>query len=282
MAVKGLNQAVEILSENPTETKKIIKIKNGVDNIIVNPEVMKQVAKLYSKSPRNFSNMIFLPHMIMNTLVYYGQESLSDEEKKIGELLDKESLINFCEKILKKQIRRYRKCGLSSEIAYQLATVIPTSKLLKNNRLWFKKLIQTIYMISANEKIDLDTILSAVRRVDKKKYLSKKDFLFNFYAEFILSKASNKNYSFNDDQKELHELLIEKTLGFLNELKKRRLRELLKAYIKRRKTAESYKNDTRRVIKFVDHANSSSPYENIKSVVESLISDNSSNELYLS
>ena len=57
---------------------------------------------------------------------------------------------------------------------------------------------------------------------------------------------------------------------------------MLRQYIKRRKTAESYKNDGKRVIKFTDHANSNSPYSHIKSVVQDLISDNSSNELYLS
>ena len=55
----------------------------------------------------------------------------------------------------------------------------------------------------------------------------------------------------------------------------------MKAYIKRRKTAESYKNDTKRVIKFVDYANSNSPYTKLKAVLNELIADNSSNELYL-
>jgi hypothetical protein len=64
--------------------------------------------------------------------------------------------------------------------------------------------------------------------------------------------------------------------------KNRKTRDILKTYIKRRKTAESYKNDTKRVIKFIDHAHSNSSYTSLKSVVQELISDNSSNELYLS
>ena len=281
-AIIGLNKAVKILSENSGEGKKILKVKDGVENIISNPEIMKRVAKIYGKNPDNYPNLIFLPHMIMNTIVYYSQDDLSEEEKAVGESLDKDGLIKFCEKILKSQIKRYGKLGMSRDVSYQLASVVPTTKVLKNNRQWYKKLIQSLYMISEHENLDVDSVLMAVSKVDKKKSIDKKDFLEGFFSEFILTKSSNKNHSFTDTQKELHETLIERTLEYLDRIKSRRTRDILKTYIKRRKTAESYKNDTKRVIKFIDHAHSSSSYTNIKSVVQELISDNSTNELYLS
>ena len=88
-AIDGLNKAVKILSENPQdERKKIIRIKGAVDNIVTNSAVMKRVAKLYRKNPNNYGNLIFLPHMIINTLLYYSQENLTDEEKAISDTLD--------------------------------------------------------------------------------------------------------------------------------------------------------------------------------------------------
>lgn len=281
-AINGLNKAVKILAENSPDNKKILKVKDAVDNIISNSEVMKRIAKLYRKNSKSYPNMIYLPHMIMNTLVYYNQDSISDDEKEIAQTLDTEALIEFCEKILKDQIKRYRKLGVSDEVAYQLATVIPTAKLLKNGRQWYKKLIQSLYMIAEKSDVDVDVILNAVSKIDKKKFINKKDFFGGFFSEFILTKSSNKNHSFNDSQKSLHETLIEKTLEYLDSIKGRKTRDILKTYIKRRKTAESYKNDTKRVIKFIDHAHSNSSYTSLKSVVQELISDNSSNELYLS
>lgn len=281
-AINGLNKAVKILAENNSESKKILKVKDGVDNIISNPDVMKRVAKIYRKSPENYQNLMYLPYMIMNTLIYYNSDNISEEEKDIGRRLDTEGLIDFCEKILKKEIKRYRNMGLQPEVAYQLATVIPTTKLFKNNRQWYKKLIQEMYGIAEKTDVDIDTILKAVSKIDKKKGVNKKDFLEGFFSEFILQKSSNKNHSFNETQKELHEGLIERTLIYLDGQKPRKLREILKQYIKRRKTAESYKNDTKRVIKFIDHAHSNSSYTNIKAVVQDLVADNSSNELYLS
>lgn len=282
-AISGLNKAVKILAENPDEGKKINKVKDGVDNIISNPAVMDRIAKIYKKHPDNYPNMIFLPKMIMNTLEYFNRDDLSDEDKEVAKDIDVEGMIKFCEKILKKPIKRYRNMGIDKNMAYQLATVIPTSKLFKkNSREWYKRLIQQMYVIAAEQEVDVDQVLKAVIKVDKKGNINKKDFLSGFYSEFILQKSSNKNHSFNDTQKDLHETLIAQSLEYLNNMKPRKLREILKTYIKRRKTAESYKNDGKRVIKFTDHATSNSPYTTIKAVVQDLISDNSNNELYLS
>ena len=280
-AITGLDKAVKILAENP-DAKKINKVKNAVDNILVNPEVMRRVAKIYKKNPDQYSNMIYLPRMIMNTLIYYSSESLSDEEKEIGKTLDKEELTMFCRRILKKEIKRYENFGLDNITAFRLATVIPTSKLFKN-REWYRVLINEMYNMAAESDVDIDKILKAVMKIDKKKkYIDKKDFLEGFFLEFIMRKNTNKSKTFTESQKELHEGLIERALTYLDNLKSRKLRDMLRQYIKRRKTAESYKNDGKRVIKFTDHANSNSPYSHIKSVVQDLISDNSSNELYLS
>lgn len=280
-SLTGLNKAVKILAENSSESKKLDKVKEGVDRIITNPEVMTQIAKLYKKNPESYTNMIYLPNMIMNTLIYYSSDGISDEEKEVGKQLDTEALIEFCEKILKKEIKRYRKMGLDDEIAFQMATVIPTAKLFKN-RQWYRRLIQQMYDIAEKNEVDVDKLLKAVCKIDKKNHISKKDFLEGFYSEFIMQKSSNKQKNFTDTQKELHENLIEHTLVYLDGIKPRKLRDILKTYIKRRKTAEQYKNDTKRVIKFVDHASSNSPYTNIKATVQALIEDDSNAELYLS
>ncbi len=280
-AIRGLNKAVKILAENPDDGKKIEKVKQGVDNIISRPDVMRRIAKLYRKNPDSYSDMIYLPHMIMNTIAYYASDAISDEEKEIGKSMDTDSLVDFCEKILKREIKRYRKMGLEQPVAYHLATVIPTTRLFRNNRKWYKRLINALYEIAESTEVDLDAVLEAVCNIDKKKGIKRRDFLEGFFSEFILQKSSNKAAKFTEQQKELHETLIDRCLVYLDGMKPRKLRELLKTYIKRRKVAESYKNDGKRVIKFTDHANSNSPYTTIKQVVQELIADNSANELYL-
>ncbi len=281
-AANGLNKAVKILAEHDNESKKILKVKKGVDNIISNPDVMKYIAKIYKKEPNNFPNMIYLPYMIINTLAYYKSDKISEEDKSIGDLLDTESLISFCEKILKKEIKRYKRLGIDDRMSFMLATSIPTAKMFKNNRQWYNRLIRQLYDSAIDTDVDINTTLKAVMKIDKKKQISKKDFFEGFFSEMILQRNSNKSAKFTETQKELHEGLIERTLVYLNSLKPRKLREILKTYIKRRKMAESYKNDGKRIIKFIDHATSNSPYETIKKVVQELIADNSTNELYLS
>ena len=281
-AINGLNKAVKIMSENP-EMKKIDKVKDGVDNIITNPIVMKRIAKVYKKDPSAYGNMMFLPYMIMNTILFYNSDNISEEEKKVGEQLDQESLITFCEKILKKEIKRYKKKGLDKVAAFQLATVIPTAKLFKNgNRMWFKRLILAMYDMAKEETVDVDMTVKSILALDKKKQISKKEFLNGFFSEFILQKNTNKNAKMSDAQKQLSEDLTERALVYMDNLKPSKLSDMLRKYIKRRKTAEQYKNDAKRIIKFTDHANSNSPYTTIKKVVTNLIADNAQNELYLS
>lgn len=279
-SIVGLNKAVKILVEHP-EGKNIDKVKKGVDNVITNPDVMKRIVKIYKQSPESYPNLIYLPWMIMNTLVYYQSDNISDEEKEIGKALDTEALVDFCEKILKKQIKRYKSFGLSETQAFQLATTIPTTKIF-SNRIWYRRLTQCLYDIAQKESVDFDLVMKSVVKLDKKKGIKKKEFLTGYFSEFIMQKSSNKNAKFTDDQKDLHETMIDRALTYLDSLKPRKCKSILKNYINRRKKAEEAKNDSKRVIRFIDHANSNSPYTNIKAVVQELISDNSSNELYLS
>lgn len=281
-AVKGLNKAVKIMAEHP-DAKNIDKVREGVENIIKNAAVMKKVAKYYRKDKEAYPNMIFLPNMIMNTILYYSREDMSEEDKAIAETLNKDALIEFCEKILKKETKRYQKFGLPEPMAYQLATVIPTGKLFKKQRgrTWYRRLIETMFNIAEVQEVNPDQILMAVYKIDKKDRLDKDEFLQGFFSEFIMQRASNKVAKYTETQKELYDGLIDRTLMYLNGLKKKKLRVILKNYIERRKSAEEYKNDTKRIIKFTDHANSNSPYETIKAVVHDLIESNSSNELYL-
>lgn len=281
-AINNLNKAVKILSENQNEdSKKINKVKGAVETIISNGSVMKEIAKRYKKDNSQYPNLVYLPYMITNTILYYSREDISEEEKAVADSLDKAALVEFCEKILKKQIKIYRDKGLSNETAFQIANVIPTAKRLKDNSQWYKRLIQTLYVIAEYDDVDVEMILKAIRKIDKKKVIGKKEFYADFFSEFIMTKSSNKIHSFNDKQKELHETLIEQALAYLNSRKSKDLKEILKRYIKRRKNAEAYKNDTKRIIKFIDFANSNSEYTNLKSVIQELISDNSTNELYL-
>lgn len=284
-AINGLNKAVKIVSENEREEgRKMEKVADGIYNIVTNPKVMKRVAKLYKKKSDDYPNLIFLPHMIMNTMKELAREDLTDKQKEIASGMDPEALTEFCERILKPQIKRYRKLGIDDIMAFHLASIIPTTKNLKNNRSWYSKIIHGLYDIAEAGSIDINRVLPAIQKIDKgkSKSINKEAFYEGFWSAFIFRRASNRNLSFNDSQKDLHETLTEKALEYLDTIKSRKCKEILKMYIKKRKNAESNKNDGKRVIKFVTHAESNSPYTKLKAVVQELISDNSSNELYLS
>lgn len=279
-----LNKAVNILSKANEDSKKIERLKDAIIDLIADKKTMQFVAKEYKKNPDEYPYLVYLPYLITTTIMYYEQENLSEEDAAVAEKLDKEKLIEICETILKKPIKKYEKEGLSRTVAFQCAATVPTAKRISNvnNRRWMRTLIQHMYSLAETESIDFEAIISAIAKLDKKPPYSKKELREMFYSEVILSRSSNKNHSFTDSQKELNERLIESSLEYLNNLKSSKLRMILKNYIKSRKVAETYKNDGKRIIKFTDIANSNSEYEKIKSVVTDLIADDSSNELYLS
>ena len=280
--IKGLNKAVKILTEVTEDTKKVNKVKEWIENKIVDPATMDAVAEMYKKHPELYSNMIYLPYMIVSTITYYRQEDLTDEEKEFGKRIHSDDLIEFCMKILKKIIKKYEKQDLSSEVAFQIATVIPTTKLLAGSRKWFRNLITTLHIMAEKSVPDLKAIFKAILKLEGKKYINKKLFYELLYQEFMLKRLSNKKYSATDSQKEFYDNFVDMTLEYLNELKVGKIKGILKQYIKARKKAEEFKSDGKRIIKFVDHANSNSPYQNIKAAVQELINDDKNNEIYLS
>ena len=280
--IKGLNKAVKILTEVQEESKKVNKLKAWVEEKITDPATMDSVAELYKKHPELYTNMIYLPYMIVATITFYRQEDLSDEEKEFGKKIHSDDLIEFCMKILKKIIKKYEKYDLNSETAFHIATVIPTTKLLAGSRKWFRNLITTMHNMAEKSVPDIKAIFKAILKLDGKKYINKKLFYELFYQEFILKRLSNKKYSATESQKEFYDNLVDMTLDYLNDLKVGKVKSILKQYIKARKKAEEFKSDGKRIIKFVDHANSNSPYQNIKAAVQELINEDKNNEIYLS
>jgi len=242
---------------------------------------MDRVIKLYNKNPDAYPHMVYLPAMIMNTIRYYSQDSLRDDEKEVSKAMDIEKLTTFCQKILKKNVKRYRNLGIDKVQAYVLATAIPSTRHFKDNREWYRRTINTLYELSQDTIINIEECLSAIRKVDKKNKIGKKEFEENFYREFILQRKSNKMQSMTDSQKSTLEDLTMRCLDYMEALKPKKLRAMLRGYINNRKHAEKYKTDGKRVIKFVDYANNNSPYSNIKSVVQDLIDADGQNELYL-
>ena len=280
--IKGLDKGVKILSEVSDDSKKVNKIKEWIVNKITDASTMDMVVELYKKHPELYPNLIYLPHMIVSTINYYRQDDLTEEEKEFGKRIESEDLIEFCEKILKKIIKRYKKFDLDETTAFNIATVIPSTKLLAGSRKWFKNLLTTLHIIAEQQVPDLKAIFKAILKLDGKKYINKKLFYELLYQEFILKRLTNKKYSSTETQKEFYEKMVDMTLEYLNGLKVGKIKNILKHYIKSRKKSEEFKADSKRIIKFVDHANSNSPYQNIKAAVQELINDDKDNEQYLS
>lgn len=278
--IEGLNAAVEIISENPKE-EEIEEIKTRIEGIIVQSDLMAKIADIYAKHPKDYKNLIFLPNIIMNTLLYYEKGvDLTEEELVTAASLDRDALTEFCEKILKKRRKRYEEMGLTRTLAFRMACVIPTAKIL-GKPYWYKVLVRELYDMAETEHVSVKAVLNAVAKIDKHPNITKDEIKKGFWSEFIFMRNSNRLKQLNDTQRELHEELQQLCLKYLDKDPKL-CKEILKRYVERRRKAEKNGNDGRRIFKFTDHANSNSPYRNIKEVVEKMIKKDEDVESLLS
>ncbi len=281
--LEALDKAVKILVQcGMHESKKIDKLKERVDEVIRNQELMDGMISVYKKEPKEYKWILHLPGMITATILYYQKKDLTDEEKKEAEHLDVDMLMKFCEKILRKPIRKYMKHGLSASAAFQMACAVPTLNVFTwKTNYWHRKMINTMFEIAAEDVVDVPSYLQAIFSMDKNDKFKKKYFLDEFCLQYLLRKQTNKSAKFTDNQKELQENLNAWVLVHLNTIQKDRSRAIIKDYIKARKRAEENKVDGTRVIPLINHSNANSEYTRLRDVLLDIIKSNSQNELYL-
>ena len=237
---------------------------------------------VYKKEPKEYKWILHLPGMITATILYYQKKDLMDEEKKEAEHLDVDMLMKFCEKILRKPIRKYMKHGLSASAAFQMACAVPTLNVFTwKTNYWHRKMINTMFEIAAEDVVDVPSYLQAIFSMDKNDKFKKKYFLDEFCLQYLLRKQTNKSAKFTDNQKELQENLNAWVLVHLNTIQKDRSRAIIKDYIRARKRAEENKVDGTRVIPLINHSNANSEYTKLRDVLLDIIKSNSQNELYL-
>ena len=279
----SLDKAVKILVQcGMQENKKIDKIKESVDDVIRNPSLMNDIIDIYKKDPKQHKWILYLPSMMVATIVYYQGKDLTDAEKKEAETVDVDMLMKFSEKILKKPIRKYIKHGLSTSAAFQMACAVPSLNVFTGRTVFFhRKFINTLFEIAKEEVVDIPTYFQAMFAMDKSEKFKKKEFLDEFCLQYLLRKQTNKSAKFTDNQKELQENLNTWALNHLNLIAKERSRSIIKNYIKARKRAEENKIDGTRVISLINHSNANSEYTRLRDVLLDLIKSNSQNELYL-
>lgn len=279
--LEGLDRSMEIILHQPN-SKIADRVKDKIDAALARPKRMAEAAKIYPEHRKEYRNIIYLPNMIMTTIRYLqnGADKLEGKEKEIAASIDETALVDFCETILKKSMKHYTSYGLSRGAAFTLACLVPSAHILEKSY-WYRALLTTLYDMAETDTFEIETIFEAVTTVDKSKVLHKRDMKRKFWLEFILMKNSNRFKNLNESQKNLHEHLQNQALEYLNGLSKDELEAMLYKYIKRRRESENNNSDGRRIFRFVDHANSNSPYGKIKQVVEKIISAKPDYEVYL-
>lgn len=279
--VEGLDRAMEIILDKPN-SDLAKDVKREIEVALGRTKKIAAATKYYSEHRKKYQYIKYLPNVIVSTLKYVQSPSadLTAQEATLAKNLDEVVLHDFCKAILKKPCEHYEAIGLSNSAAMALASLVPSARILEKGY-WYRALIATLYSMAETDHFEIDDVFEAITTVDKNKVLRKRDLKRKFWLEFILMKNSNRFKDLNESQKTLHEHLQIKALEYMDTLSEDELEAMLLKYIKRRRESESTNSDGRRIFRFVDHANSNSPYTKIKKVVEKIIKGKSEYEAYL-
>ena len=174
--------------------------------------------------------------------------------------------------LLKKKIKKFsKKISVSDDsiaFAKELLVIVPDKSIVENVRIvgiFVQRIIRKLYAISSDKSLKLDNkILSKVF-----KELFEEDLMDTIIIDIALERKDTLNsISRNSNQMEVWNALTNFVLSYLEDMKKKKIKERLEYYIKRREYDDKNNRDNNRRIQFTQI--SEDTYPKICSVVQDM------------
>ena len=246
--------------------------KGEIYKKICDPKFVKYLKKEIERG-NEFDNMILLPTLIFDINVEAKkQEALNnadkgeDEEKVTFDLSDLKELAKL---ILKKKIKKLVKSGIDENVAYDVLSVIPTSKILqKSQQFHIRRFYQIVYQHAKDKEIKFDKLVKVV-------------FDGNYVPSvltFALLERKEKIANFTETQKKLFNDITEFTFQTLEEQSKDTIFDVLKTYVEIRKRDDAQNKDTNR--RYYISSLPESDYPKILKTVKRICDMNETNKKY--
>lgn len=236
--------------------------KNEIYSKITDPEFIKYLSKEIEKNDLEFDNITIFPLIVVD---------ISEEAKKAtsesdgNEKFDLSDLVSLSKLILKKKIKKFKKAGIDEDLAFDVLSVLPTTKILaKSQYFHIRRLFSVLYQHAANKEVDFEKIMKNLFKENEQYICS--------VITFALLERKEKISSFNDSQKQLFNNITEYCFKTMEEMEKDEIQSILKAYCDARKRDESQSKDTNR--RYYISSLPESDYPKILKVVTKMTNDN--------
>ena len=206
---------------------------------ITDPKFVKYLRKEI-KAGSEFDNMILLPTIIYDIVgeAHKAAEAAKADDPDTETTFDVDDLVQVSRDILKKKIKKLTKAGVDEAVAFDVLSVIPTTKILaKSQQYHIRRFFTVLYEHAKTKEIKFEKIMKEVFKDG--------DYV-NSVITFALLERKEKIANFTDTQKKLFNDITEYCFSTMEEMKKDEIYDILKSYTDVRKRDESQGKDTNR------------------------------------
>ena len=215
------------------------EVKDLMYEKITDPKFVKYLRKEI-KAGSEFDNMILLPTIIYDIVgeAHKAAEAAKADDPDTETTFDVDDLVQVSRDILKKKIKKLTKAGVDEAVAFDVLSVIPTTKILaKSQQYHIRRFFTVLYEHAKTKEIKFEKIMKEVFKDG--------DYV-NSVITFALLERKEKIANFTDTQKKLFNDITEYCFSTMEEMKKDEIYDILKSYTDVRKRDESQGKDTNR------------------------------------
>lgn len=246
------------------ETKNLIYTK------LVDEGYIKYLTKIVKKGDK-IKNIKYLPIIIKEIIQKADQENTErlaqDPNAKLYNMTD---LAELSVLILKKKLKKMKKAGIETKLAFDILSIIPTDDVLSSSQIYrIHTFYECLYEHSKKEEVPYALIMDNI--VDET--------FFPTFIAFSLLERKDKFARLDDNQKKLYLTISNWCFDTMEKLHKDEIEAIVNTFITSRKKDEGNNKDSAR--RYPLSSLSETDYPKIFKVITKMVSENDSIKKYL-
>jgi hypothetical protein len=237
---------------------------------LVDEDYIKYIHKLIKKEEK-IKNIKYFPIIIKEIIQKADQENnerlASDPNAKLYNMSD---LAELSVLILKKKLKKMKKAGVDTKLAFDILSIIPTDSVLSSSQIYrIHSFYEALYEHAKKEDIPYNVIMENIVN----------DSYYPTFIAFSLLERKEKFSKLDDNQKKLYLTISNWCFDTMEKLNKEDIEAIVNTFITARKKDEANNKDSAR--RYSLSSLSDADYPKISKVITKMIAENDTIKKYL-
>lgn len=237
MLLDLLPRTIDVLVKY-SQVPDIREIKSSIYDKLFDKAFIKLLTKELKEDVEYIENSELLP-IIIYDLITEANKRHAEELKENPEAaeFDLSDVIELSSIINKKKMKKLKKGGVPETVAFDILSVIPTSKALEKSQTYrIRTLCRVLYEHAKNEEFTIDPIMKLVIKSDYHPAV----------ITFLLLEKKEIYVNYTEKQKEFFNKVTDWCFNTLEDCPKETINSVLRTYIKTRQNDKAQNRDSNR------------------------------------